>query len=117
MVCVLIIIIKRAKTKTESDLVVGIQVNRSTCPSSSTMYDVYTTMGNPDIVERGYIWPTSLLDAKPKSPSRTTSKGLNCLVVRECDLHHNHRTGGEILRRCPSARRFSIDKEKEVTWA
>ena len=89
------------------------------CPSSSThitVSDVYTT-GNLDVVVRGYglFSGRSLLDAKPKSPSPIYNKGLNCLVVRECDLHHNHRTGEEIYRHYPSARRLSKDEEKDIT--
>ena len=43
------------------------------------------------------------------------NKRLNCVVVRECELHHNHRTGEEIYRHYPSARRLSKDEEKDIT--
>lgn len=102
-----------------SDLIVSIQVNQWMCPSSSThitVFDVYTT-GNLDVVVRGYglFSGRSLLDAKPKSPSPTCNRGLNCLVVRECDLHHNHRTGEEIYGDYSSVRRLSQDEEKDIT--
>jgi len=43
------------------------------------------------------------------------NKALNCLVVRECNLDHNHHTGEEIYRHYPSARKLSKDEEKNVT--
>lgn len=45
----------------------------------------------------------------------TYSKPDNCLVLKECNLEHNHRIGKEIYRHYPSARKLSKDEEKEVT--
>ena len=41
---------------------------------------------------------------------------LQQLVVRECNLDHNHCSGEEIYRHYPSARKLSKDEEKDVTY-
>ena len=45
----------------------------------------------------------------------TYSKISKCLVVKECNLHHNHRIGPEILKHYPSARRLSVEEKQHVT--
>ena len=44
----------------------------------------------------------------------TYSKISKCLVVKECNLHHNHRIGPEILKHYPSARRLSVEEKQHV---
>ena len=41
---------------------------------------------------------------------------LQQLVVRECNLDHNHCSGEEIYRHYPSARKLSKDEEKDITY-
>ena len=36
------------------------------------------------------------------------------LIVRECNLEHNHRLGKEIVAHYPSSRRLSSEEKKEV---
>lgn len=42
------------------------------------------------------------------------NKALNCLVVKECLLDHNHRTGEEVHKHYPSTRRLSMEESKEI---
>lgn len=42
------------------------------------------------------------------------NKSLNCLVVTECCLDHNHRIGEDIYKHYPSARKLSKEEERNI---
>ena len=106
-------IAKRANTTTESDLIVSIQVNHQCVqvPIHLLQRPMCTLWATLTYRGKGY----SLFSGLGCQAKITLiyNKGLNCLVVRECDLHYNHRRGEEIYRHYPSARRLSKDEKKE----
>ena len=97
-------------TITKSNWVIGFQVNLLMSESFHTLTTVsivYILASLSSGVEKVYNMSTII----PLS----YNKDLKCLIVKECYLDHNHRTGENVYRQYPLARRLLKEESKETT--